>query len=81
MGVIPHNFRRLRVLRSWTYLTRRRAKAYLLNDLRWDGIGNWFYQADIEKAAIEAGFQVDFRNSWFSEYRFHALLRLKTMVD
>jgi len=73
----PHNFRRLRMLRSWIYLTRRRTKGYLLNDLRWDGIGNWFYQADIEKAAIEAGFQADFRNSWFYEYRFHALLRPK----
>ncbi len=71
----PMHFRRLRLFRSWIDLTRRRAKAYFLNDLRWDGIGNWFYQADIEKAAIEEGFQVEFRNSWFSEYRFHALLR------
>jgi ubiquinone/menaquinone biosynthesis C-methylase UbiE len=72
-----NRFRRLRVLRSWFDITRRRAKGYFLNDLRWDGIGNWFYQADIERAAIDAGFEVEFRNSWFSEYRFHALLRRK----
>jgi ubiquinone/menaquinone biosynthesis C-methylase UbiE len=77
----PHHFGRLRSFRSWIYLTRRRAKGYLLNDLRWDGIGNWFYQADIEKAATEAGFQVEFRNSWFSEYRFHALLRPKPLLN
>src|ERR1035441_4721269 len=50
---IPNRFRRLRLLRSWIDLTRRRAKAYLQNDLLWDGIGNWFYQADIEKAASD----------------------------
>jgi len=74
-------FRRLRLLRSWINITRRRAKGYLLNDLRWDGIGNWFYQADIENAAVEAGFEVEFRNSWFSEYRFHALLRPRPELD
>jgi ubiquinone/menaquinone biosynthesis C-methylase UbiE len=74
-------FRRLRLLRSWIDLTCRRAKGYLQNDLLWDGIGNWFYQADIEKAAIRAGFHAEFRNSVNSEYRFHALLRPKPMLD
>jgi len=74
-----NRFRRLRVLRSWIDITRRRVKGYFVKDLRWDGIGNWFHQADIEQAAIDAGFEVEFRNSWFSEYRFHALLRRKSL--
>jgi cyclopropane-fatty-acyl-phospholipid synthase len=64
-------------LKSWIALTRRRVKGFLEKDFLWDGIGNWFSQADIEQAAKEAGFEVEFRNSWFYEYRFHALLRLK----
>ena len=62
-------------LRRWMRLTRRRIKAYLEKDLLWDGIGNWFHQADVRQAANTAGFDVEFRNSWFYEYRFHALLR------
>jgi cyclopropane-fatty-acyl-phospholipid synthase len=64
-------------LRTWIELRRRRAIAYFKGDLLWDAIGNWFSQADIEKAASEGGFDVEFRNSWFYEYRFHALLTRK----
>jgi len=78
---IPNRFRRFRLLRSWIDLTHRRIKAYLQNDLLWDGIGNWFYQSDIEKAASEAGFHVEFRNSVSSDYRFNALLRPKPVLD
>jgi ubiquinone/menaquinone biosynthesis C-methylase UbiE len=70
-----NRFRRLRVLRTWVYLARRRAKAYLQNDLLWDGIGNWFYQADIQRIAMQAGFQAEFSNAQTSDYRFHAVLR------
>jgi ubiquinone/menaquinone biosynthesis C-methylase UbiE len=70
-----NRFRHLRLLRTWVYLARLRAQAYRQNDLLWDGIGNWFYQADIERAARQAGFRAEFRNAETSEYRFHALLR------
>lgn len=64
-------------MRRWIYLTRRRVVALFQRDLLWDGIGNWFSQADIQRAANEGGFDVEFRNSWFYEYRFHALLTPK----
>jgi cyclopropane-fatty-acyl-phospholipid synthase len=66
-------------MRRWIQLTRRRIIAYFQRDLLWDGIGNWFSQADIEKIADECGFDVEFRNSWFYEYRFHALLTPKQL--
>jgi ubiquinone/menaquinone biosynthesis C-methylase UbiE len=72
---VGNRFRRLRLLRSWVYLTRLRANAYLHNDLLWDGVGNWFYPADIERDATQAGFQAEFRDARASDYRFHALLR------
>jgi|SoiMethySBSTD1v2_1073268.scaffolds.fasta_scaffold04139_10 ubiquinone/menaquinone biosynthesis C-methylase UbiE len=65
-------------LRRWLRLTRRRLKGYLDKDPLWDGIGNWFRQSDIQQAARDVGFEAEFRNSWFYEYRFHALLRPKT---
>jgi ubiquinone/menaquinone biosynthesis C-methylase UbiE len=68
-------FHRLRLLRSWVHLTYLRANAHLHKDLLWDGIGNWFYQADFGTDAIQAGFQAEFRDAQTSEYRFHALLR------
>jgi cyclopropane-fatty-acyl-phospholipid synthase len=63
--------------RKWVRLTRRRLTAVVTKDLLWDGIGNWFSQADIRNSANEAGFEVEFLNSSFYEYRFHALLRKK----
>lgn len=66
-------------LRTWVELHRRRVIAYFKGDLLWDAIGNWFSQADIARAASEAGFDVEFRNSWFYEYRFHALLTPKAV--
>jgi cyclopropane-fatty-acyl-phospholipid synthase len=66
-------------MRRWIQLTRRRIIAYFQRDLLWDGIGNWFSQADIEKIANECGFDVEFRHSWFYEYRFHALLTPKQL--
>jgi ubiquinone/menaquinone biosynthesis C-methylase UbiE len=70
-----NRFHRLRRFRSWAYVARLRAKAYLQNDLLWDGIGNWFHQSDIERLAKQMGFQSEFRDSQTSDYRFHALLR------
>lgn len=70
-----NRYRRLKKLRTWIYLSRLRAKAYLKSDLLWDGIGNWFDQTDIERAATEAGLRAEFRDSQTSDYRFHAILR------
>ena len=78
--LVPSQGRVAGQLRSWIALTRRRLKGFLEKDLLWDGIGNWFHQEDIQKAANEAGFEVEFRSSWFYEYRFHALLRLKPVL-
>jgi cyclopropane-fatty-acyl-phospholipid synthase len=64
-------------MRRWIQLTRRRFIAHFQRNLLWDGIGNWFSQADIERIANESGFDVEFRSSWFYEYRFHALLTPK----
>jgi ubiquinone/menaquinone biosynthesis C-methylase UbiE len=64
-------------LRTWIELRRRHVLAYLRGDLLWDAIGNWFSQRDVAIAASDAGFDVEFRNSWFYEYRFHALLTPK----
>jgi hypothetical protein len=61
----------------WIELTRRRVVAYFHRDLLWDAIGNWFSQADIERVANDAGFDVEFRDSSFYGYRFHALLTPK----
>lgn len=58
-------------------ILRRRLIAYFQKDLLWDAVGNWFSRTDIERVANETGFDVEFRNSWFYEYRFHALLRPK----
>jgi ubiquinone/menaquinone biosynthesis C-methylase UbiE len=71
---VGNRYRRLRLLRSWIHLTRQRANAYLRKDLLWDGVGNWFYQADIRRDAIQSGFQAEFRDARTSDYRFHALM-------
>ena len=73
--LVPARVRFAGRLRNWIELTIRRVKAYLQRDFLWDGVGNWFYQADVQKAAEEADFEVEFRHSWFYEYRFHSLLR------
>jgi len=70
----------LKTLRTWIDISRLRVKAYLENDLLWDGIGNWFDQADIERAAMQAGLRAEFRDSQTSDYRFHAILRRHPML-
>jgi ubiquinone/menaquinone biosynthesis C-methylase UbiE len=72
---VGNHFRRLRLLRSWIHLTRLRANAYLHKDLLWDGVGNWFYRADIRRDAIQSGFQAELQDARTSDYRFHALMR------
>jgi ubiquinone/menaquinone biosynthesis C-methylase UbiE len=64
-------------LRKEISFLRRRAAAYAKNNVFWDGIGNWFSKGDIAAAATRTGFEVEFRNAWFYDYRFHALLRPK----
>jgi SAM-dependent methyltransferase len=54
--------------RSW--LGYRRARA--TDDALWDGIGRWFTQQDIVELANISGFDVQFRNAWYFDYRFHA---------
>ena len=76
--LIPNRYRRLSMLRRWMDLTRRRMKGFLRNDAIWDGVGNWYRQADIRKMANAASFDVEFRDAAYSDYRFHALLRLKS---
>jgi ubiquinone/menaquinone biosynthesis C-methylase UbiE len=62
-------FRRsLRMQHRWWSAIRK-------SDLLWDGIGNWFVQDELRKLCDRAGFTVEFRNCWYYEYRFHALLR------
>jgi ubiquinone/menaquinone biosynthesis C-methylase UbiE len=75
--LIPNQVQFAGRMRRRIQLTRRPLVAIFQRDLLWDGIGNWFSQADIEGVANESGFGVEFRNSWFYEYRFHALLTLK----
>jgi cyclopropane-fatty-acyl-phospholipid synthase len=53
---------------------RRRLMGYFHNDVLWDGIGTWFEKSDIQMLASRAGFDVEFRNAWYYEYRFHAIL-------
>jgi cyclopropane-fatty-acyl-phospholipid synthase len=77
LKLIPNRDQFAGRMRRWIELTRRRVVALFRSDLLWDGIGNWFSQADIERVANENGFDVEFRNSWFYEYRFHALLTLR----
>jgi ubiquinone/menaquinone biosynthesis C-methylase UbiE len=40
-----------------------------------DGIGRWIAPTEIESLAEKAGMVAEFRNNWYYEYRFHALLR------
>lgn len=77
---VGNRFRRLRLLRSWVHLTRLRANAYVHRDLLWDGVGSWFYQADIRRDAIQEGFQAEFQDARTSEYRFHALMKASSVT-
>lgn len=52
-------------------------KAIKNGNLLWDGIGNWFDQTDLRTQCDRAGFSIEYRNSWYYEYRFHALLKRK----
>jgi ubiquinone/menaquinone biosynthesis C-methylase UbiE len=49
-------------------------KAKRRGDILWDEIGLWFTREELRAVAEEMGFAVEFRNSWFYEYRFAALL-------
>lgn len=60
--------RRLRRSRDWL----RHRGGHL-----WDGMGHWFVQEELRRRCEAAGFDVEFRNSWYYEYRFTALLRLR----
>jgi hypothetical protein len=40
-------------------------------------IDNWFYQADTDKAVIQAHYDVGLQSAWFSDCLFHALLQTK----
>lgn len=75
--LIPDRYRRLSMMRRWMELTQRRIKGYLSHDLFWDGIGNWFRRSDITRIADAAGFNVEFHDALYYDYRFHALLRPK----
>jgi cyclopropane-fatty-acyl-phospholipid synthase len=67
-------------LRREIDLIRKRAVARLKKDIFWDGIGNWFSLSDVEVAANDCGFDSEFLNSWYYDYRFHALLSRKEDV-
>ncbi|MDP8241072.1 MAG: class I SAM-dependent methyltransferase [Candidatus Hatepunaea meridiana] len=42
-----------------------------------NGIGFWYSRHEIKRIAEAEGFDCEFVNSWYYEYRFHAILRLK----
>jgi ubiquinone/menaquinone biosynthesis C-methylase UbiE len=66
--------RELQFVRSWVSWV----KNFVKQDPLWDGIGNWFSRAEIEAAAERSGFDCEFVNSWYYDYRFHALMALKS---
>jgi ubiquinone/menaquinone biosynthesis C-methylase UbiE len=88
VGLIPDSERRhvyfRRMFPDRSNLRRRidlvglRITRYLQNDPVWDEIGNWYSQADIRRFAAEAGFEAEFHDSRYADYRFHALLRLRS---
>jgi cyclopropane fatty-acyl-phospholipid synthase-like methyltransferase len=73
---LPNRYRTLSRLRSWLDLSRLRAKAFIARDRLWDGVGSWFSRAQINAAASRAGFEAEFHDASYSDYRFHAVLRL-----
>lgn len=55
-----------------------RFRSWLLRDRGtplWDGIGHWFVQEDLRATCEAAGFDVEFVNAWYYEYRFHVILK------
>jgi cyclopropane-fatty-acyl-phospholipid synthase len=60
------------------HMMRLRVNAFVRKDPLWDGIGNWFSRSEIEAAAERSGFYCELRNSWFYDYRMHALLSRKS---
>jgi cyclopropane fatty-acyl-phospholipid synthase-like methyltransferase len=64
------------LLRAW----RRQQRARKQNDFLWDGIGRWYSVAEIDEIASASGFEADFRNAWYFDYRFHAILRRKSLA-
>jgi ubiquinone/menaquinone biosynthesis C-methylase UbiE len=65
-------------LRRELHIVRRRVNAFIRKDPFWDGIGNWFSRKEIEATAERSGFSCELRNSWYYDYRFHALLSPKS---
>jgi ubiquinone/menaquinone biosynthesis C-methylase UbiE len=63
-----------RIIRDFARTELRWWKARRRGDILWDGIGLWFTRDELRATAEEMGFVVEFRNSWFYEYRFTALL-------
>lgn len=74
---LQSRFRKLKRLRSWMALTGYRLQGWLKRDPVWDGVGAWFSHADIRRAAAAVGFDAEFQDARFSDYRFHAFLRLR----
>jgi ubiquinone/menaquinone biosynthesis C-methylase UbiE len=88
-GLVPNaNLRRLwylgaltnprpplrRMIRRYAGIQLNWWKAQLRGNTLWDEIGLWFTQEELRSMAEEMGLAVEFRNSWFYEYRFTALL-------
>jgi ubiquinone/menaquinone biosynthesis C-methylase UbiE len=65
----------LRQLHRTMRMVVRQTRARWKGDLLWDGIGHWFTQEALQLGAQALGFSIEFRHSWFYEYRFHSLLR------
>jgi len=64
-----------RMVRSYVKTALRWWKGKREGNILWDEMGIWFTQEELRQAAEEAGFEIEFRYSWYYEYRFHALLR------
>jgi cyclopropane-fatty-acyl-phospholipid synthase len=76
--LIKGRYRRFSWARSVLYLIKMKVRVFFSKDLLWDGIGNWFSKFDVSSAANQACFEVEFHDSKYYEYRFHAVLRFKT---
>lgn len=63
-----------RLRRHWR-AARRAATAWRHANPLGDEIGRWFTQAELRRLAEAHGLEIEFRYSWFYEYRYHALLR------
>ncbi len=65
------------LLRRYLQTLIRRRIARLKHEFLSDGIGHWYKREEIQAIADETGFEVEFRYSWYYEYRFHAILKKK----